>query len=163
MNTTLRKLNTDDWEIYRDIRLEGLQSDPSAFGGAYSDESQRTEERWRQTLGREERTTLGIFVDGKISAVGTIGYWVDNQEYGISAIYTKKEFRGNGFSKQIIQELISIAKKMNESHVTLMVNTNNQIAIDFYKSLGFETKKVLHNQKLGDGNYYDEFYMIKNL
>jgi ribosomal protein S18 acetylase RimI-like enzyme len=44
-----------------------------------------------------------------------------------------------------------------------MVNTNNQVAVNFYTSLGFETREVLHNQKMGDGNYYDEFYMVKEL
>lgn len=163
MDILLKKLNSDDWKIYRDIRLEALQNDPSAFGGEYAYENKKDRPYWEKILTSEKTVVLGLFFQTKLIAIGKLNYWENEKEYAISAVYTKKEYRGKGFSRQIFNELISIVEKLKEKHVVLIVNTNNQVAIDFYTSLGFETKEVLYNQKMGDGNYYDELYMIKNL
>lgn len=42
----IKTLSSEDWEKFRDIRLEALQTDPLAFGSSYAEEKILTQSEW---------------------------------------------------------------------------------------------------------------------
>ena len=50
MTQELARLGTDDWKIFRDVRLRSLADAPAAFGSRYDDWVSAPEVRWRARL-----------------------------------------------------------------------------------------------------------------
>lgn len=59
-------------------------------------------------------------------------------ECGISHVEIIEEFRGKGYGKELIQHIITIARKREHKVIFLRVKLDNQIAIRLYSRFGFE-------------------------
>ena len=82
------------------------------------------------------------------------------------AIMILKEYNGMGIGGKLIQEIIHWCQNHNPKieQVELNVVTTNEKAIKLYKSFGFvEYGKIPNALKYKDGQYADEFYMVKFL
>lgn len=75
---TLRKLNENDWQIFKEIRLKALARDPFVFGSTHEAEAERTDEDWREPL-RSFRGAIFVIFDGS-EAVGITGTGVDRND-----------------------------------------------------------------------------------
>lgn len=64
-------------------------------------------------------------------------------------INIKDEYQGKGYSKLLMDKLITYSKNHNIKNITLEVNSNNSIAINLYKK--YEFKEVAIRKK-----YYNE-------
>lgn len=69
--------------------------------------------------------------------IGFSGITVLLDEADITNIVVKKDHRGSGFSKILMQHLINFCKEKNISKINLEVSSSNNVAIGLYKSLGF--------------------------
>lgn len=56
----------------------------------------------------------------------------------ITNVATAKDFRGKGFAKAVLSELIRVCQNRGLPFVTLEVRVGNIAAISLYESLGFE-------------------------
>lgn len=52
-------------------------------------------------------------------------------------LVVKKGYRGEGYGKAIVQEVLSIAKEKGYPEIVLGVDCDNTVAINLYKKLGF--------------------------
>ena len=52
---TVRALTEDEWETYRDLRLEALQESPDAFVADHASEAAEPEDFWRARMSRSVR------------------------------------------------------------------------------------------------------------
>lgn len=159
---SFKKVSPDDWQKFRDIRLKGLQTDPQAFGGTFESESQESEEYWKERFSNPERCFYAA-ENGNIFVATAGSKKIAEDNWMIIAVYTLPEFRGKNISKGLIDRIIEEAKKTGASKVSLMVNPQQESAVNLYKKMGFEIIKIEKDQKMGDGKVYDEFYMEKNL
>ena len=160
---TIKKVTIDDWEKFRDIRLKGLQTDPQAFGGVYSSESQGDSIFWQQRICIvPDRFYYAVEENGVFIAIGGTKKVSDNV-YMIIAVYTILESRGQGISSKLLSAIMEDVKTRGVSIVSLMVNVHQHTAVNLYKKLGFEIIRTEKDQKMGDGNLYDEYYMEKVL
>ena len=77
-------------------------------------------------------------------------------------IYVRPEARGRGLSKQLMQQLIDEARKMEGLEIlSLVVALTQTSARTLYTSLGFfTTGLILHGYKLPDGRYVDHEEMM---
>lgn len=99
--------------------------------------------------------------------------WFDSQPVGylmiksekekiyLSKIYLKKEFRGRGFGKIMMDDILEYSKKTNSKSICLNVNKNNLNSIRFYENSGFKKiDEVVAD--IGNGFVMDDFiYEIK--
>ncbi|MFX1453530.1 MAG: GNAT family N-acetyltransferase, partial [Promethearchaeota archaeon] len=46
----VKKLSSDRWKNYRDLRLEALKSDPIAFSSSYEEEKIFPEKIWKKRI-----------------------------------------------------------------------------------------------------------------
>ena len=84
-----------------------------------------------------------ITIDDKVVAYG--GFWKILDEAYINNIAVKKEFRGEGFGKMLMNALIEDAKSQNIKAMTLEVRVTNESAIALYKKLGFKEAGIRKN------------------
>jgi ribosomal-protein-alanine N-acetyltransferase len=78
-------------------------------------------------------------------ALGYIGFNTVLDEGYIANVAVKKNHRGKGIAKLLLNKVIEKAKEVNLSFVTLEVRKSNEIAIGLYKSYGFEVQGARKN------------------
>lgn len=131
----------------------------------------REEKKWLKSLLSEikSKKKVAYVVEHKKSGniVGMCNITKGNfaaSHIGNLGIAIKKEFRGIGLGKALMNYTIEQAKKkLNIEMVTLSVFKNNKIAISLYKKLGFKVYGELKRGLKRDGKYYDEILMYKRL
>jgi len=87
-----------------------------------------------------------------------------NKYIGFFAVSVKKEYRGMGLGKRLSEEVLNLAEiKLSPKIIRLSVFSNNEIAINMYKDIGFQVVAKVSCQFFYKGNYIDEVIMIKYL
>ncbi len=75
----------------------------------------------------------------------------------LSKLYIKKEYRGNGYSKDVFEFLKSLCREKGLTSVWLTVNKHNDSSIAVYEKCGF--RKIGEGvTDIGDGFAMDDFY-----
>ncbi|SRR5258706_3395754 len=156
-------LQPNDWLQYKELRLKALKEEPQAFVSTYEENLKHPDEFWQKRL---EEALIGqsqclLFAKVKNNLVGMVGGFVgdgkDNAE--VIAVFVIKEFRGQGISKILMNELIKTMKHNNVIRRLLVgVNPEQAAALNLYISLGF---KIIKKEKmiLGDGKEHDSYEM----
>lgn len=167
MEIKIKKIDKSDWKKYKEIRLEALKNDPSAFGSSYELESKRSDEDWQKRFedsDLQESKKLFYAAQSNEQFVAIGGAFRDeNNEWNIIAIYTKPEKRGMGVGSKLLSSILDDLKGRNIPKIFLRVNVNQAAAVLLYKKLGFTVFSTHKNQLLGDGNYHDEYEMVCEL
>lgn len=97
---------------------------------------------------------FGLFINNEL--VANCGYYLDehfpaynntNGYYGyICNVFTKEEYRGRGFQKEVFNKCLDYAKKMGITSFKL--SSKNEIAINMYKSFGFKQIDNMYSYKV---------------
>ncbi len=162
-STEVKKLSSDRWKDYRDLRLEALKSDPTAFGSSYEEEKSLSEEEWRK------RIQNALFAMSNDEPIGMIVFIFGNKiktkhTANIFGVYVSDNYRGEGVGKKLLESvLLLIQENKDIAKVKLTVNPEQKVAVKLYEKYGFElvgrSKKEL---KVND-KFYDELIMEKFL
>jgi RimJ/RimL family protein N-acetyltransferase len=157
----LRRLETNDLEIYRDLRLEGLKRHPEAFASSWESESGKPASWWAERL--ETNTVFGGWVNNS-PLVGVAGLRVQDivkvRHRGVLwGMYIRPEARGTGLAAALVQQVVAHARTVVEQ-VCLTVVASNVAARRLYSAAGFEEYGLERRAlKVGD-EYYDEVLMV---
>lgn len=151
----LIELAENDWEKFRDIRLESLVSDPYAFGSSFDKEKEYTEEKWRSRLkpySLDSKQWYSFLQNKDAKIIGMIGAYVPEDDIPIIiGVYVNKNFRDKGLGTILLNDIINkIRRKTIYISCMLSVNTDQIPAVKLYKKAGF---KVIGEGfgMLGDG------------
>ena len=141
----LEQIGEDRWRDYQCIRIEMLDSDPSAFPPQAERDRFDPEEVWRSKI------NSGIIIlayDGD-APVGMVRGTTSGQKGTIRNMYTRKSHRGIGIGEQLFTGVLnSLQRRGDISIVDLEVEDTQLPAIALYKSKGFEEIKRVPE---GDG------------
>jgi ribosomal protein S18 acetylase RimI-like enzyme len=157
----IRHLRQEDFQIWKEIRLESVKNHPTSFGGSYEEESLRSDENWRGFL--TSANVFGAFIQEKI--VGCLGYYINDGEKakhraGVCGMYIRPEARGKGVGKVLLQHVRDHAKEREVMQLHLTVLTTNYTAINLYLKFGFVIYGTEpRSLKIGD-TFYDEYMMV---
>lgn len=159
------KLTSNDWKKFKELRLDALKNDSAAFGSSFEEKVNQSDEEWKNVL---QKPASHIFIAeeggnlcGMAAAYQEEGGKVCHVAY-IWGVYVKKEYRGQGISKKIMQALLEELQKNGEiAKANLNVNTAQLPAVELYKSLGFQMVGTLHKEMKIDGEFVDEYAMEK--
>lgn len=79
-------------------------------------------------------------------------------KFFLSKLYIKKNFRGNGYSKILLNRVINFAKENDLGSIYLTVNKHNSNTISIYKHLRF---KIIDSVETDIGNSFimDDYIM----
>jgi ribosomal protein S18 acetylase RimI-like enzyme len=136
-NVIVRELGVEDWELFRALRREALESAPWAYGSTLERWSGAgdTEQRWRNRLEAVE-LNLVAELDGKTigmcSADGLSG--TRPQVYGMWVTPTA---RGQGAVDAMIAYVRQWASDGQAGTLCLNVFCDNVAAVACYRRLGF--------------------------
>ncbi len=156
----LRRLETNDLAIYRDLRLEGLKTHPEAFASSWESESNKPDSWWAERL--ETSTVFGGWVNNS-PLVGVAGLRVQDgvkvRHKGVLwGMYVRPEARGTGLAAALVQRVVEHARTLVEQ-VCLTVVVSNVAARRLYNEAGFEEYGLERRAlKVGD-EYCDEVLM----
>lgn len=92
--------------------------------------------------------------------IGFAGIWITPDDIELNNIVIRKDKRGKGYSKLLLEKLIEISKGLDREIFTLEVSEQNEVAISLYSKFGFE--KVGLRKKYYDGKF-DAILMSKKL
>jgi ribosomal protein S18 acetylase RimI-like enzyme len=159
----IERLSEDRGQDYRDLRLGALQSEPVAFGSSYEEERLLTEANWRDRIknalfAMEDNQPVGMVVVMRNNRIK------QNHIAEIYGVYVKKEYRGKGIGKQLMEAALGeIYTQKDVTKIKIGVNPTQKAAEQLYWKMGFEKAGRLKNEMRIDGNYYDELVMEKYL
>ena len=69
----VEKLEADDWRVWRDLRLEGLQDTPIGFLETYEESVRRSDEEWRARIASPPRPGIHVAAYDGDRPVGLAG------------------------------------------------------------------------------------------
>lgn len=81
----------------------------------------------------------------------------------LSTLATAPAFQGKGLTKKFMQEILVKLKQGGVKRVDLMAEADNEKALKFYASLGFEVEGTLKQcfKRANQSHYIDEILMAK--
>ena len=157
----IKKLQPENWQDYRQLRLEALKNDSLAFGSSYEEEITRSDDFWLNRI----LNMLFAVENGK--PVGMVSYAFETRAKnkhvaGIYAMYVDKKFRNQGIGKKLMKCVISLITENKDIRKIKISVTPEQIyAVKTYENCGFKSVGLFKNEMCVDGQYYDEMLMEK--
>jgi RimJ/RimL family protein N-acetyltransferase len=133
----VRRLEPDDWELLREVRLRSLADTPDAFGSTHAREAEYDETRWRELL-----SGGGWFLafDGEAPVGIVCGYHDDSSpddQRHLVAMWVAPQARGTGLAPELVAAVIDWARDDGATEVTLGVADGNERARAVYLRYGF--------------------------
>ncbi|MCH0566211.1 GNAT family N-acetyltransferase [Streptomyces sp. MUM 2J] len=135
----LRTLESDDWPLWRELRLAALTESPYAFGSTLAQwqGSGDREERWRARLSIPGAHDLVALLDGLPvgMASGVPGEEAENVE--LISMWVNPTARGKGVGDHLIQAVERWAAERGATTLRLSVMPGNRKAAALYERHGF--------------------------
>ncbi len=141
----MRRIGTEEWREYRELRLEGLKDSPLAFVEQYDDAQQRPDQFWRDRVARGAagNTSCTFVTVSSDQFVGMASCFVepeftDHISAHVVGVYVTPQFRGNGSAMALVSAVIRWAlDDARADRIRLFVMETNERATAFYRSIGF--------------------------
>jgi ribosomal protein S18 acetylase RimI-like enzyme len=132
-----RALSVEDWQIWRQIRLQALAEAPYAFSTDLADwqGAGDTEERWRSRLSSVPLNLVAYL--GNIPAGMASGTAPYDNAVELISMWVAPFARGHGLADGLISAVVAWAARQGVRRVSLVVYRNNARAIALYQKHGF--------------------------
>jgi len=119
------------------------------------------EEDYLRNLDRRENLYLVALIDGRLvgSADVNRGRQSKNAHTASLGIAIRREARGLGLGRAMLEEMLRWAKSAGVRKLTLGVFATNESAIALYRQLGFKEEARLRGQVVLQGRPVDELLM----
>ena len=166
-NIQIVKLMPEEWQLYKQIRLEALLMEPQAFSSRYENTLKKPDSDWQEGLievQAGEKSWL-LFAKENDSIIGMIGAYRSEiaDVVVIVAVYVKKDKRGKGVATALMKAILAeVGRKGIFRKAQLTVNTDQLSAVALYRHFGFQIIKE-KTGVMGNGNTYSEYIMEKKL
>ncbi|MFE2410219.1 GNAT family N-acetyltransferase [Kitasatospora sp. NPDC059408] len=136
----LRILSSDDWPVFRELRLAALAEAPYAFGSTLADWQGPGdhEDRWRSRLEIPGALDLVAVLDGTPVAMAS-GVPADEDPTAAELIsmWVAPQARGRGAGDLLITEIATWAAAQGCTTLKLAVTPHNDAAIALYRRHAF--------------------------
>lgn len=133
---TVRVLSADDWQVWRELRLQALAEAPHAFGSTLAEWQDASEDRWRRRL-REVPFNAIAFCEER--AAGMVGATAPDSAgtTDLISMWVAPVARGRGIGDALIDAVVQWAEQQGARRVALDVVTSNEPATSLYLRNGF--------------------------
>ena len=160
MTVRVRRLEPDDWQLWRDVRLAALADAPYAFGSTLAYEQGFDEARWRRRLTRTTGMSAAAFLDG--NPVGIISCWIPDGTdlVFLVALWVAPAARGHGAGDALVTDVLGWAAEHGYPLVELRVADGNHAARNLFLRNGF-TPTGRHEPLESDPTVGTEFLVRK--
>jgi GNAT superfamily N-acetyltransferase len=134
----VRRIERDEWQRYKQVRLAALAQDPDAFGSTHAREAASVDEMWIErttaaALG-EQRITF-VADDGGPELVGLVGGWCEpDGTIELISMWTSPAVRRTGVGRALVAAVLAWA---GDRLVSLWFTEGNDAARRLYEEMGF--------------------------
>lgn len=141
--TIIRRVQPDDWQALREIRLRALRDIPSAFGSTYDEEVEYGDQVWRERAasGAGDGDQAQWFaVDDQGLPVGVVrGSIRDDQatHADLWSMWVAPEARRQGLGRRLVAAVEEWATAKLAETLVLWVTSTNEPARRLYEDAGF--------------------------
>ena len=165
----IRPLREEDAAPYWNLRLEGLQNEPFAFGKSVKEHQttavEATAARFRET--RDDNFTLGAFEQDALVGIATFIRETgikERHKARIFGVYVTGSHRSKGVGSALLAAILEKAKEDRSlEQILLTVAVGQESASRLYLKFGFRSYGIEPRAlKVGD-DYIDENHMILTL
>jgi ribosomal protein S18 acetylase RimI-like enzyme len=160
----LRRLLPADASAYRELRLEGLECHPEAFGAAWEDEADKPLDWFARRLAGNTVIGGSVFGAGLDGVAGLMVPQAAKQRHRgvLWGMYVRPDARGSGLAAALVRQVVQAGRGQVEA-IRLTVVASNQAAVRVYRAAGFAEYGLERRAlKLGS-TYYDEMLMDRPL
>ncbi|MFE3323343.1 GNAT family N-acetyltransferase [Streptomyces sp. NPDC059176] len=161
----LRIVASNDWSLWRELRLAALAEAPHAFGSTLAEWQGPgdREERWRARLAIPDARNLVAFLDdlpvGMVSGVPG----EDAADVELISLWVRPGARGRGVGDYLIRAVERWGADRGARTLRLSVMTDNSTAVAFYERHGFTfTDRGEPGDHLSDGGHRERI-LVKSL
>lgn len=133
----ISRVEAEDWELLRDVRLRALMEDPDAFLATHAQESRFADEQWQ---GRAAQSNGASFVvEGATGAEGLVTGIVDADPETVFLVgmWVAPALRGSGAAGELVTHVVAWARARGATRVCLSVEKHNLRAARLYERCGF--------------------------
>ncbi len=166
MHETIRILNINDVEEFRNLRLDSLKNDPDSWLATFDEEKDLPNMSFANKIQYAYSPPIfgfyGYFENNKLIGYAQLSssYW--NKKKHIVTLYDiciSKEARRKSVGTKLINFIIEKVKTAPYiEQIQLRVNSRNSGAISFYEKIGFDKTVILpESVKEADGSYQEEY------
>ncbi|HEX2783869.1 MAG TPA: GNAT family N-acetyltransferase [Ilumatobacteraceae bacterium] len=140
MTFSVRRLEPQDHELLRAIRLRALSLEPHSFGSTFERESAFTEDTWRNRLRPAGNPHFARFDDSG-QPIGLVAGMLDEEDHqigGLVGMWVDQHARGTGTADALVTAIVEWAMAQGCVAVRLKVTDGNARAERMYHRNGFE-------------------------
>jgi len=139
---TVRRIQSGEADLLKQVRLASLQDAPYAFGATYDVVSQRSDEDWREraesTAHGIDRATFFVFSDDLPVGMAALFRIEDQPDVGeLIQVWVAAEHRGTSAAWDLMTAIFKWAKENSFRSIMAGVTKGNARAIQFYIKYGF--------------------------
>ncbi|KYH35775.1 N-acyltransferase YncA [Clostridium tepidiprofundi DSM 19306] len=162
MNYIIRPIQIEDAKFINEIRrMDGVREN---IMGIKSDRISKTEEFIRNLSPNNHILVAEIQENNIKKVVGMVGLTVNQsprvRHSGYVVIFVHKNYQGMGIGRTLLNQIIDLADNwLMLVRLELGVFTDNEVAINLYKSLGFVIEGTKKFAAIRNGKYVDEYIM----
>jgi GNAT superfamily N-acetyltransferase len=152
----ITSLGPDDWERWRDMRLDALAEAPYAFCSSLSEWQDAGEQIWRDRL-NEVSLNLIAQLDGHDA--GMVSGMAFEDEVELLSMWVAPFARGAGVGDALITAVVEWVSSQRKSRLVLRVLHGNEMAESLYGRHGFEREQ---SSLVSNGDLIRERLMVWN-
>jgi ribosomal protein S18 acetylase RimI-like enzyme len=139
---SVRRVDPDDAQLLKTVRLAALEDAPSAFGSTHAAEVGRPDHEWsaRATAGSKGPGRATFFAERAGEVVGLIGGYREegpDELVDVVSMWVAPEHRRQGVARALLEAVITWADQTDAVEVALWVTCGNTPAEALYRSMGF--------------------------
>ncbi len=160
----IRQLGPDDMQIFRQIRLEALRSEPANFASSAEDWEALPDAEWTRRL-----TVNAVFVDfhegEPIAMMGLMPQAASKMAHRgtVIMVYVRKDRRGAGHAKALLDAVADHARSAGLRLLELALSAENPAALRFYQREGFTEIGRVEGGILHEGRAIDDIMMTRRI
>ncbi len=162
MTIVVRRIDQDEWERFKEVRLRALADAPFAFSSKVQDERTRPDAYWRTRLERSDGASFAALDEQAwLGIVGVFPSDDDTATAHLVSMWVDPAVRGRGVGTLLVDAAIRWAQTHAFDRIDLWVTETNAPAIHLYESRGF--RPGTDRQPLDSNPSLAEFIMHRDL